>query len=65
MHEEFTKLSKLLRQNLVLLHVSNMNLVVSKNRVSYSSVNLKHCFQMMFNNNQKSLKRIFTKLTFK
>ena len=65
MHEEFTKLSKLLRQNLVLLHVSNMNLVVSKNRVSYSSVKLKHCFQMMFNNNQQSLTRIFRKLTFK
>ena len=65
MHEEFTKLSKLLRQNLVLLHVSNMNLVVSKNRVSYSSVNLKQCFQMMFNNNQQSLTRIFRKLTFK
>ena len=65
MHEEFTKLSKLLGQNLVLLHVSNMNLVVSKNRVSYSSVNLKHCFQMMFNNNQQSLTRIFRKLTFK
>ena len=45
MHEEFTKLSKLLGQNLVLLHVSNMNLVVSKNRVSYSSVNLNIAFR--------------------
>lgn len=45
MHEEFTKLSKLLGQNLVLLHVSNMNLVVSKNRVSYASVNLNIAFR--------------------